>query len=226
MALEDVLVVLQLVNDGRQRRMNFRSCRLPVFRMADRNVVLLRLDIKQAVDWNCEVVSPDVVVVDGDRYVLLLLRRVAQQGLHPFSQAQVILEADGQCGDDNPDDQCPIQENEEQLERDGITEDEWGQEEVADGDKEYQSENGACVMPDAPRLDVRVQRPDNGLPIEGTAARRHESEYGRHQKFVARIRTESERLQQIENSPDDDSIGDAVSQPEPTMLEGICTGKK
>ena len=124
MALEDVLVVLQLVNDGRQRGMNFRGCRLPVFRMAYRNVVLLRLDVKQAVDGNSEVVPPDVVIVDGDCYVLLLLRRVAQQGLHPLSQAQVILEADGQCGDDNPDDQRPVQENEEQLERDGITEDE------------------------------------------------------------------------------------------------------
>ena len=41
MALEDVLVVLQLLDDGRQCRVDLHGCRLTVSRIADRYIVLL-----------------------------------------------------------------------------------------------------------------------------------------------------------------------------------------
>ena len=163
--------------------------------------------------------------MDGNHDVLLFLRCVAQQRLHPLFQASVIFDADRECCNDNADNDCPIQEDEEQLERDGITEDEWEQEEVADSDKQYQSENGARLMPDAPRLDARVQRPDDSQPIERITAKRHEPEYGRHQKFIPLIHAKSKRLKEIEYCPNEGSIDDAVSQPAGALLKWICSGK-
>ena len=55
-ALEDVLVGFQFIDYSSQRGMNLQVCRLAVFQIADRNIILLRLNIKQAVDGNRKVI--------------------------------------------------------------------------------------------------------------------------------------------------------------------------
>ena len=87
-------------------------------------MILLRFDIEQTVDGNHEVIPPDIVIMNGYHDALLFLRCVTQQRLHPLFQASVIFDADRECCNDNAYNDCPIQEDEEQLERDGITEDE------------------------------------------------------------------------------------------------------
>ena len=165
MALEDVLVFFQFLYHGGQGRVNHHEGRLrrlefaiAFSQIADRYVVLLRFNIKQVVDRDAEVVSTDVGVVDGDGDVFLLLRRVAKKSLHPLSQASVVLYAYGHHGDDDTDNQCPIKEQEESPNVDRTMEKEGEQEEVADGDEEYQSQHGTSVMPNAPRLDAQGQR--------------------------------------------------------------------
>lgn len=137
--------------------MNFYVCRLVINQITDRDIVLLRLDIKQIVDGNREVVPSDVRIVDGDRDVLLFLRRVVQQRFHSLSQASVVLNPNGQHGHDDTDNQRPIQEEEEDPDSDGTMEGIREQEEVAEGNEEYQSEHDTPLMPDAPRFDMTEQ---------------------------------------------------------------------
>ena len=105
-------------------------------------------------------------------------------------------------------------------------EEEGKQQEVADGDEEYQAEHRASFMPNAPRSDAAIQLPADRPAVEGVAARCDESEHRSYQAFVAYVHTESERLQEIEYRPDDDAIEKAVSQPVLTLLEGIFSCKK
>ena len=160
--MEDVLVVLQLLDDGCQRRVDFAAEGVPVFQETDRNDVLLGLDIEQVVDGNRQVVAPDVMVVDGDCDVFLLLGRIAQQRLHAVAQAPVVLEADGQCGDDDADDERPSQKQQEELDRDGAMEDKREQQEIAEGNEQDEPEDQAALMPDAPRLDASDEGSDDG----------------------------------------------------------------
>ena len=159
MALEDILVFFQLLNHGGQRRMELHACWLSIFQITDGNIVLLCLDIKQTVDGNREVIPSNICIVDGYRYILLLLSRVAQQFLHPVSQASVILDANRQRGYDDTNDHRPIQELEENLSGDRIMENKGEQKEIADGDEEYQSKYGTSIMPNAPGLYSLVQTP-------------------------------------------------------------------
>ena len=64
-ALEDILVGFQFLSHGSQRRMNLHACRLAVFQIAYRNIVLLRLYIKQIIDGNREVVSSYICIMNG-----------------------------------------------------------------------------------------------------------------------------------------------------------------
>lgn len=95
MALEDVTIVLQLFNHGGQRRVNLYGCHPIINQITNRDIILLGLNIKQIVNGNREIVPSDVRIVDGDRDVLLLLRRIAQQRFHPLSQASVVLNPNG-----------------------------------------------------------------------------------------------------------------------------------
>ena len=92
--------------------------------------------------------------MDGNRDVLLFLRRIAQQRFHSLSQASVVLNPNGQYSHDNADNQRPIQKEKEDSDRDGIMEGIGEQEEVAEGNEEYQSEHNTPLMPDAPRFDM------------------------------------------------------------------------
>ena len=135
MALEDVIVVFQLFGNSGQRGVNLRVLRLPILHETHRNIVLLCFDIEQVVDGNRKVVATHVVVADGDRDVFLLLGRVAQKLLHAVAQVPVVVDDDGQRGNDNPDNHRPIQESEEEPERDGVLEYKREQDEIADGNK-------------------------------------------------------------------------------------------
>jgi hypothetical protein len=44
------------------------------------------------------------------RDVFLLFRRITQQLFHPVSQTSVVINADGQYGHDDTDDERPIEE--------------------------------------------------------------------------------------------------------------------
>jgi hypothetical protein len=68
------------------------------------------------------------------------------------------------------------------------------QEEIADGNKEYQSERSNPLVPDAPRLDATEQLTENGPIVEGAATRGDKSEQSCHHTFVATIHAKSERL--------------------------------
>jgi hypothetical protein len=110
MALEDIFVVLQLFNDGSQGCMNLHARRLVFFQIANGDIVLLCLDIKQVVNGNRKVVSTDICIVNSYRDVFLLFRRITQQLFHPVSQTSVVINADRQYGHDDTDDERPIEE--------------------------------------------------------------------------------------------------------------------
>ena len=152
--------------------MNIYAGRNVVFHIADGDVILLSLDIEQAVYEDCKVVSSDVCVMDGYRYVLLLLCRITQQLFHSFSQSSVVVNTDGRHGHKDAYNQCPIQEHTEEWDGDGIMENKREQEEIADGDKEYQPEHSASLMPNAPGFDMSVQWNSNCQPINAIAAKR------------------------------------------------------
>ena len=139
-ALEDVLIIFQFLNHSRQCSVKFGAHRLVVFQIADRDIVLLRLDIQQVVDGNREIVSPDSGVVDGDADVFLLLRRVAQQRLHFFSQKPVVPCDDRHSRHEETDHQRPVQEQEKCLKGDRNMKEERERQEVAYGNEEDQAE--------------------------------------------------------------------------------------
>jgi hypothetical protein len=114
--------------------------------------------------------------VDGYRYILLLLSRIAQQSLHPVSQASVILDANRQRGYDDANDHRPIQELEENDSGDRIMENKGEQKEIADGDEEYQSKYGTSIMPNAPGLYSLVQMPQYSPSVQRIATRCDKSE--------------------------------------------------
>ena len=154
MALEDVVVFLQIFDHSHQCRMYFREGGFVIVQVTDRDVVLLRLDIQQAVDGDAEIVASHIIIVDGDADVFLLLRRVAEQCFHLFSQKPVVFDADGHDCHEKTNDQCPIQEDKENGECDGEFEDIGEHEEVADGYKQYQPKHRTSFVPDAPRFDA------------------------------------------------------------------------
>jgi len=110
MALEDIFVVLQLFNNSSQGCMNLHARRLVFFQIANGDIVLLRLDKKQVVNGNRKVVSSDICIVNSYRDVFLLFRRITQQFFHPVSQTSVVINANGQYGHDDTDDERPIEE--------------------------------------------------------------------------------------------------------------------
>ena len=116
------------------------------------------------------------MVADGDGDILLLLGRVAQQLLHAVAQVPVVVDDDGQRGNDSPDNHRPIQESEEEPERDGVLENKREQDEIADGNKQNQSEHGECLMPDAPGFDAGVKCADYRQAVDGVAPRRDQPE--------------------------------------------------
>jgi hypothetical protein len=134
--------------------MHFREGGFVIVQVTNGDVVLLRLDIQQAVDGYAEIVASHIIIVDGDADVFLFLCRIAEQGFHLFSQKPVVFNADRRDRDENTNDQCPIQEYEEKRECDGKFEDIREHEEVAEGYKQYQSEYRTPVMPDTPGFYV------------------------------------------------------------------------
>ena len=100
------------------------------------------------------------------------------------------------------------------------------QEEIAEGNEEYQSEHGTPLVPDTPGLDVRMQWPADGPSEAGIASRCYQSEQYCGQAFVPRIHVEPKRLEQVEHRPDDDTIQDAVSQQMTALLKRICASKE
>ena len=78
MALEDIIIVLEFFCHGSQRRVNLHIGGFGVFQITDRNVILLRLDVEQAIDGNREVVTTDIGIMDGYQDILLLFSRVVQ----------------------------------------------------------------------------------------------------------------------------------------------------
>ena len=139
-------------------------------------MILLRFDIEQVVDGNRKVVATHVVVADGDGDVFLLLGRVAQQLLHAVAQVPVVVDDDGQRGNDNPDNHRPIQESEEEPNRDGVLEYKREQDEIADGNKQNQPEHRQRLMPDTPGLYVCMERAQGHPAIDGIAPRRDQPE--------------------------------------------------
>lgn len=122
--------------------MDLRKCHLIIFHIADRHVVLLHLNKQQVVDGHSEVITANIGVVDGDTEVFLFLRRIIQQRLHLVSQETVVLDADRYCGDDDTDNQRPIQHKPEGLQGDGVMEYTRERDDIGGGDKEYQSKYG------------------------------------------------------------------------------------
>jgi hypothetical protein len=76
-------------------------------------------------------------------------------------------------------------------------EDEGDQDEIADCDKEYQSDNGTSLVPDAPRPDTLRQTAKESPSIQGIATRGDKAEDARHQELVAMVHAESERLHDV-----------------------------
>ena len=100
------------------------------------------------------------------------------------------------------------------------------EQEIADGNKKYQSKHPTPLMPDTPSLDVSGKRVEDRPSIECIATRRDETEDGRHQTLVACIHIEAERLQEPEYCPDKQTIGNAVPKPTTALLERIGPGEE
>ena len=100
------------------------------------------------------------------------------------------------------------------------------QQEVADGDKEYQPQHGTPLVPDAPRFDVMQQELEHSPSVQHITYRRDKPEEGCHQAFVALIHAESKWLQQPEYRPDEKAIDDAVAEPFLALLKWIGSGEE
>ena len=154
MALEDVLVLSELVDHGRQCGVNLDAGGMVVAKIAYRDIILLRLDIQQMIDGDGEVVATHIGVVNGDGDVALLVGGVVEQVLHSLAQTTVVVNADGQHGHNEADNERPLQKHEKHAGRDGIVEEGGEREEIADGDKCNQSQCAAPVVPYPPGFYV------------------------------------------------------------------------
>jgi hypothetical protein len=134
------------------------------------------------------------MIMDGDHYIFLFLSRIAQQHLHPVSQGAVILDTYVECCHQAANDHRPLKEPKEDEDRDRIMEDEGEKQEVADGNKQDQSENEKPLMPDTPRLDVSMQRSAYSQTINGKAAQCDKSEECCSQTFIPLIHAETKWL--------------------------------
>ena len=76
MALKNILVGFHFLNHGSKCCVNLYACRFAIFQIADRNIVLSRLNIKQVIDGDAEVVSSDISIAYGYNYVLLFLSSI------------------------------------------------------------------------------------------------------------------------------------------------------
>ena len=156
MTLKHVVVVFQRGCHGCQRGVYRHGCRHIVFHETDGHIVFLCLDVKQIVDGNSEVVAPNGCAADGDGDVALLFCRLVEQFFHALSQATVVVNANRQRGEDDADNQRPIQKEKECGSGDGAMGDGREQKEVAEGNEKDQSKDGTTLMPYAPRRDQRM----------------------------------------------------------------------
>ena len=225
MALEDILVLSELIDHGRECGVNLYAGGHAVAQVARRNIILLRLDIQQMIDGDGKVVAAHVGVVDGDGDVALLIGSLVEQVLHSLAQAAVVVDEDGQHGHNETDNECPLQKHEKHAGRDGIVEEGGEGEEIADGDKCYQSQCAAPVVPYPPGFYAFYQWRDDAPPVQCVATGGDESEHGGYQALVALIHAEPEGLQQKQYRPDEHTIGDTVFKPMPTLLERICASE-
>lgn len=175
-ALEDVLVALQLLDNGAQSGMHFDGDGVAAFQIAHGNVVLPGFHIEQVVDGKDEVVATNVGVVDGDDDVLLLFCRVAEQRLHLLFQKLMVIQADGSRCDEDADKNGPIQKHQEDRQGDGKMEDKGECQEIAHAYEENQTKNRTTLMPDAPGLDA-LKKVFEHQTVYDAAAKRDKAEY-------------------------------------------------
>ena len=136
MALEDVLIGLQVVEHGGECGMQFGRNDLSIFHVTDSHVVLLCLDIQQVVDRQLQVITSYIGIVDGHGDVYLLVGGLVEQCLQLVAQVTVVAQADGADRYEHADDQRPVEKCQEGNELDRKVEHPRANEEVTDADKQ------------------------------------------------------------------------------------------
>lgn len=184
MALEDVGIVAELIHHGDKRGLYLGPAQTAIVREIHGHVVFLCLDVQQIVKGEAQVASPGTAVVEGDRDALLLVCRLFQQGIQLTAHRLLIRYHRGEDGDDDADDERPVNQFQTSLQFYGIVEQKARQQEIAQPYEQHFDEGCGRLMPNPPNPDAFLQRNDNQVIEQSATDKRNQAEGQRQQELI------------------------------------------